>query len=322
MTVRVLATGGTIASHFDGRAWTEIDGHRLVAELRDLPAEVSVTDVATGPSSSLSSDDMVAIAQRIEGAIELGAQGVVVTHGTDTMELTAFVAQLLLGTTPERPPVVFTGSMRAHSHPAPDGPTNLRDAIAVAADPSSVGRDVMVCIGGEIHAADRVRKRNGVSLDAFTSYPFEPIGHVRSGAVTHGAPSLHRRAAEAMAIDVPLVTCHPGMTADGVAAAARTAAGIVIEGFGDLNVPRSIWQPIHEAWQAGTLVVIASSAFTPNRGDDDLRALGAVGAGGLTAQKARLAVMAALASTSTRDEAIEFLHQYALEDARERMTTP
>lgn len=321
MTVHVLATGGTIASHFDGRAWTEIDGGRLVAELGDLPVEVSVADVAAGPSSSLSSDDMVAIARRIEGAIELGAQGVVVLHGTDTMELTAFMAQLLLGTTPERPPVVFTGSMRAHSHPAPDGPTNLRDAITVAADSSSVGRDVMVCIGGELHAADRVRKRDAVSLDAFTSSPFEPIGHVGAGAVTYVATSAPRRAARAIATDVPLVTCHPGISADAVAAA-RNAAGIVIEGFGDLNVPRSIWQPIHEAWHAGTLVVIASSAFTPNRGDDELRALGAVGAGGLSAQRARLAVMAALASTSTRDEAIEFLHQYALDDARERITTP
>ena len=98
MTVHVVATGGTITSHHDGTAWHNLDGPTLIAELDDLPVDVVVRDVAAGPSSNLSVDDMVAIAGHVREALADGAQGVVVIHGTDTMELTAFVTQLLLGT--------------------------------------------------------------------------------------------------------------------------------------------------------------------------------------------------------------------------------
>lgn len=322
MTVHVVATGGTITSHHDGTAWRNLDGPTLIAELGDLPVDVEVHDVAAGPSSNLSVDDMVAIAGRVRDALDAGAEGVVVIHGTDTMELTAFVTQLLLGTQPDRRPVVFTGSMRVHSHPAPDGPDNLRRAIAVAASADAAGRDVMVCLEGALHAADRVRKRHAASVDAFDSAPFAPLGEVTpAGEVRFHRPSPMRAAADGLAGPVPLVTCYPGIAATTLAAALDGARGVVVEGFGDLNVPHSLWAPIHVAWKDGLLVVLASPAFTPNTGGDDLRSLGAVGAGGLTAQKARLAVMAALGTTTDRDAAVAFLHQYALAfDAGDRST--
>lgn len=325
MTVHVIATGGTITSHHDGTSWTNVDGATLIRELGPLPVDVVVREVAAGPSSNLSVDDMVAVAVHVRHALDAGAQGVVVVHGTDTMELTAFVTQLMLGTTDDRRPVVFTGSMRVHSHPAPDGPDNLRRAIAVAADEAAVGRDVMVCVEGAVHAADRVRKRHAASVDAFDSAPFEPIGRVAGphGPVSFVRAGAARRPAAGVAGPVPMVTCYPGIAADVFDGALGDARGIVVDGFGDLNLPRSLWMPVHAAWNAGVLVVVASPAFTPGVGDDDLRALGAVGAGGLPAQKARLAVMAALATTSDRDAAVSFVHQYALEfDAGDRSTTP
>ena len=112
MTVQVIATGGTIASHWDGAEWTNIDGASLIAELGELPVDVHVTDVVAGPSSNLSVDQMVRIARSVQTALAEGADGVVVVHGTDTIELTAFTTQLLLGTDDRRAPVVFTGSMR------------------------------------------------------------------------------------------------------------------------------------------------------------------------------------------------------------------
>lgn len=326
MTVHVIATGGTIASHFDGAAWTEIPGRQLVDELGALSVDVQVHDVASGPSSNLSTADMVAVAERARALLATGADGVVVVHGTDTLELTAFVAQLLLGTGPARRPVVFTGSMRVHSHAQPDGPANLRDAITVAASPTAVGREVLVCLNGELHAADRVTKRSAASVDAFHSLPFRPVGAVVDGAVHFEADAAARRPATAMTSDVPLVTCWPGMPAAVLEAALRTGdggrvRGVVVEVFGDLNGARNLWPVVHGAWKAGTLVVLASRAFTPTAANDDLALLGAVGAGGLTAQKARLAVMAALDSTPDRDDAVAFLHQYALHhDAGERST--
>lgn len=326
MTVHVFATGGTITSHFDGTAWTNVDGPTLVTELGDLGVDVQVHDVAAGPSSNLGIDDMVAIARRVESALADGAQGVVVVHGTDTMELTAFTTQLVLGTQPGRRPVVFTGSMRVHSHPTPDGPDNLRRAIAVAAGDEAVGGDVLVCMGHELHTADRVRKHLAMSTDAFHSLPFAPAGSVAGehGPAVLTAPPTARRPATGIDTRVALVTCYPGITAQAAEAAAAGAVGVVVEGFGDLNVPHAVWGPIHAAANAGALVVIASSAFTSNVGDEGMRALGAVGAGGLTAQKARLALMAALGTEPTdRDAAIDFLHQYALAfDAGDRSTTP
>lgn len=322
MTVHVLATGGTISSHFDGEQWVNLDGRTLVAELGALSVAVTVSDIAAGPSSSLGSDAMVMIARQAQSAIAEGADGVVVVHGTDTMELTAFTTQLLLGTDTTRAPVVFTGSMRPHSHPQADGADNLRSAIAVAAHPGSRGRDVMVCLDGRLHAADRVHKYLAMSIDAFGSSPFPDLGSVTDDGVRFTSHSPVRRPVIDLTGPVPLVTCHPGMSIDALAHATQDAKAVVVEGFGDLNIPNDLWGPLLDAAERGTLVVLASSAFTTNRGDAALRAVGIVGAGGLTAQKARLAVMAALGSTSDRAAAIDFLDQYALTyDAGDRSTT-
>lgn len=321
MTVHILATGGTISSHFDGTQWTNLTGANLIDELGNLPVDVLVDDLTTGPSSSLTTEDMVGIARRIEAALSAGAGGVVVTHGTDNVELTAFVTQLLLGTDASRRPVVFTGSMRAHSHPSPDGPSNLRQAISVATHPDACGRDVMVCFDGTLHAADRVRKHSAMSLDAFHSAPFGPLGFVTENEVRFAQVSPRRSPARSLATSIPLVTCYPGMSPDVVANAARGAVGIVVEGFGDLNLPEPIWQPLFAAREIGTLVVVSSSVFTSNVGDETLRSIGIIGAGGLSSQKARYAAMAALSTTSSRDEAIAFLGQYVLDyDAGDRRT--
>jgi L-asparaginase len=256
---------------------------------------------------------MVAIARRVGTLLTGGATGVVVSHGTDTLELTAFTLQLLLGTTPQRRPVVVTGSMRPHSHPAPDGPGNLRDALAVAASSVAVGQEVLVCLGAEIHAASRVTKLSTDTVDAFTSTPLGSIGRVADGTVRiTGSCGAPRRAASGLSVDVPLVACYPSIPAADVERAAEGHRGLVLEVFGDLNVPRHLWGPVHRITSSGTLVVLASRPFTPTLTNEGLQALGAVGAGGLTAQKARLATMAALSTCADRDDAIAFLHSYAL----------
>ena len=318
-TVRVIATGGTIASHFDGQAWTEVPGRALVDELGRLPVQVEVDDVASGPSSNLTVDDMVAIARRIAAA----PAGVVVAHGTDTIELTAFVADLLLGRSATRPAVVFTGSMRVHSHPAPDGPGNLRDAIALAASGAAVGREVMVCLDGHVHAADRVAKCNARSVDAFTSAPLTTLGTVRDGVVELAAARpATRSGATAFEPAVGLLTAYPGIEPAELDRALAGRRGIVIDVFGDLNVPRQLWAGIHRAWNEGVLVVLASRPFTTTTSTPDLALLGAVGAGGLTAQKARLATMAALGTCTDRDAAAAWLADRALDyDPAERSST-
>jgi L-asparaginase len=328
ITVHLIATGGTIASHFDGQAWTEVPGCALVDELGRLPVHVEVDDVASGPSSNLTVDDMVAIARRVADCIASaeaagGATGVVVSHGTDTVELTAFVTDLLLGRAATRPAVVFTGSMRVHSHPAHDGPGNLRDAIALAAHHSAVGREVMVCLDGQVHAADRVTKCNARSVDAFTSAPLTALGTVHDEVVEFAAarPPI-RSGATAFEPSVGLLTAYPGIDPAELDQALAGRRGIVIEVFGDLNVPRQLWAGIHRAWNDGVLVVLASRPFTHTTSTPDLALLGTIGAGGLTAQKARLAAMAALGTCRDRDGAAAWLAERALDyEPAERSST-
>lgn len=319
--IRVLATGGTISSCLIDGVWTETRGATLVDDAvragklsAELRAHVDVDDVTAGPSSNLTVADMVGIARRVESCL-IGdvsnppASGVVVLHGTDTIELTAFVTDLLLGVQSERRPVVFTGSMRVRSHREPDGPGNVADALQAANSTDAVGRDVLVCLDGTLHAAASVTKVDARSLDAFRSAPLAPIGRVSNGHIDLvGARPTERPAAVGLDVDVPLITCFPGIEPEFVAAAIEGHRGVVLEVFGDLNVPRQLWGPIRAAADAGVLVVLASRAFTETARSDDLELLGAIGAGGLTAQKARLATMAALTTFGDRDGAADFIH--------------
>jgi len=305
--VEVLATGGTIASHHDGDEWTNLDGARLVAELGDLTniADVSVRDIETGPSSHLSVSDMLSIVDQVARSVSAGSDGVVVTHGTDTIELTAFAASLLV---PTGVPVVFTGSMRPHSHLDPDGPANMRASIAAAASGWAGG--VTVCMNGELHSPRYVRKLNASSVDAFYSIPSGPVGRVEDGVVSSIAdvPTQPRlRMPVELCQDVVAVTVFPGMGETDLRRMAGDARGIVIEVFGDLNAPLQIWGPLHEWSSEGRLVVLASGAFTPTVDNDFTRLLGLIGAGGLTAQKARIATMLALSDGRTAGDAGDYL---------------
>lgn len=317
-SVRVIACGGTIASHFDGVDWQQVPGRRLVDELGVLlgadgvPVQAQVDDVAAGPSSNLGVDEMLDIARQAVAAARHG-EPVVVVHGTDTVELTAYLADLLLGADRSAAPVVFTGSMRVHSHPAPDGPGNLRHAVRVATSPAARGRGVLLCFDSRVHAADRVVKCNANSLDAFTSAPGAAVGTVDGDAVRFSEPArLRQLAATGFDTAVGLLAVYPGMSAEELQRALHGRRGLVLEVFGDLNVPRHLWEGIHHARRDGVLVVLASRAFTSTSTSADLELLGAVGAGGLTAQKARLAAMAALGSTDDRDAAAAWLAARAL----------
>jgi L-asparaginase/Glu-tRNA(Gln) amidotransferase subunit D len=121
-----------------------------------------------------------------------------------------------------------------------------------------------------------------------------------------------RSAATSFDPAVGLLTAYPGIEPAELDRALDGRRGIVVEVFGDLNVPRQLWAGVHRAWNDGVLVVLASRAFTHTGTTPDLALLGAVGAGGLTAQKARLAAMAALGTYGDRDAAAAWLADLAL----------
>jgi L-asparaginase len=184
MSTALLATGGTIACTLDAEG-------RAVKTQRaaDLLAAAGVRDVTAVDQGLLSSWDltpaaMLDLARRVEDLLT-EHDGVVVTHGTDTLEETAAFLSFAVRTPGT---VVVTGAMRAADEPGSDGAANLRNALTVAADPAAAGRGALVVFGDEVHLATRVSKRHSAALLPFGSPGTGPVGLVHDGRVVFLAP--------------------------------------------------------------------------------------------------------------------------------------
>src|SRR3954467_12481201 len=192
--VRILAAGGTIA--MTGRA----DGAKLALDAAALAAavagleEVESETVVNLPSAHLTPADQLRIARAARDAAREG-MGVVVTHGTDTLEETALLCDVMHDA---EAPIVFTGAIRPATAPGADGPANLVDAVSVGASEEAAGSGVLVVFGGEIHHARCVRKTDTTSLTAFSSPQTGPLGRV-----TEGHPTMWSRLPRNPPLDPP-----------------------------------------------------------------------------------------------------------------------
>jgi L-asparaginase len=206
--VVLLATGGTISSRGSGTGGAAVasdTGEQVFASL-GVPAAhpVRVVDVFRKGSYLLTVDDMIAICVRIRQALaDPQVLGVVVTHGTDTMEETSYLVDLVHD---DPRPVVFTGAQQAADAEAPDGPGNLSRAIAVAGSPQTRGSGVLLAFAGTIFPAAGVRKSHTTRLDAFANPDFGIAGSVSdAGEVTmHGTTRGTMRGARHGLAPLPL----------------------------------------------------------------------------------------------------------------------
>jgi L-asparaginase len=320
VSVLILTTGGTIASLPDpetGAKRPAVSGEELVATVPGLGevADVRVEEVASESSWNLTPARMLAIARRVNEALaEPEIEGVVVTHGTDTLEETAFLTDITLR---RDRPAVFVGAMRSPDELSPDGPRNLLDAVRVAAAPEAAGAGAVVAMGDEIHAARWVRKLDTGLVTAFGSPRHGPIGRVTPTALDRLAlpPRAYTiDAPDQLAREVPLVNAFPGMDAAVIDAVVEAggAAGLVIEGSGSGNVPGSTVPGFERALARGLAVVIATrvpggggggSGYGSPGGGAQLRELGVLRAGPLSAGKARLLLMTLLAGGRSAEAA-------------------
>ncbi|MHC1557411.1 asparaginase domain-containing protein [Actinomycetospora sp. C-140] len=315
MSVLLVATGGTIASTADGGAGlaARLDGARLLAAAGGAPVgagSVEVLDLATAPSFALGMDDVLRLRATVADALAAGAGGVVVTHGTDTMEETAYGLDLLLD---DPRPVVLTGAQRAADEPGADGPANLRDALTLAADPGVRDDGVLLCFDGRAHAARGVAKRHTLATGAFAS-PLA-LHRVVDGTVHRLARPVRRPPLPVPAHAPPrvdVVACHLG--ADGTfvhAAVAAGARGIVLAATGAGNATPAVVDAVGAAVDAGVTVLVASRVaegpVSPRYagGGAALAARGARFAGDLGPWQAR--VLLALALAADPDDPGRFL---------------
>jgi L-asparaginase len=320
--VLLLATKDTIAYTRRGGRPAILSGAELLAALPpdQLAADVTAEDVSAEPSWDMSPATMLALARRVRSAIaDDGFDGVVVTHGADTMEETAFLADLLAGPAASRGGIVFTGAMRRLDELSSDGPRNLASSIAAAADPRLRRMGAVVCVNDELHAARWVSEVDATGVAAFSSAPFPILGRVVAGKVEPSgtAPPRPPDPVGDPESDVALIKTYPGADATLITAAVDAGArGVVLEGTGKANVPVAFFTSISDLTEWGIPVVIASRRRTRDVslqeiqdmqvGADGLAAaVGAISARGLAAAKARIALMVAL-GTGTAEGAREW----------------
>ena len=313
--ILVLATGGTIAGQADPRATGAYKSGQITAEqlVQSVPGLDKLATFSAEQISSIGSQDMndkvwFALARRIQQALDKNeADGVVVTHGTDTLEETAFFLDNVLH---GDKPVVIVGSMRPATAVSADGPGNLYEAVQVAADPRSRGRGVMAVLNDKIEGARSVTKTNTTSIETFGSANGGPIGYVdTAGGIRFMAQgSGPKRTPYELPTSeqlprVEIVYSHANMDAVPIEdAISHGARGIVLAGVGDGNTSKQALDALEMAAKKGIVVVrstrVRSGFVTRNvEVDDDKN--GFVVSEDLSPQKARVLTQLLIASGVT-----------------------
>jgi L-asparaginase len=313
--ITILATGGTIAGAQSGSAsygyqagsFKVEDLIKAVPNLDQL-AKLSGEQVANIGSQDMNDAVWLKLAKRVNQVLRTDADGVVITHGTDTMEETAYFLNLVAKSDK---PIVLVGSMRPATAVSADGPANLYNAVAVAASPEARKRGVLVVINDEIHQARNVTKMNTTNVETFESPNRGPIGLVNAGTVhwnermdkKHTSQSEFSVERLQKLPEVDILYAHANMDPGLIQAAiAGGADGLVIAGVGDGNMTKPALDVLAKAAESGTAVVRSTRlpeglVLRNNEVNDDK--LGFVASGELNPPKSR--VLLQLALTKTRD---------------------
>jgi L-asparaginase len=293
-----------------------LTGEDLLAAIPGLShlGAVVPTSFRQFPSGDLRVEDIIELAALIEKRFADGLDGVVVTQGTDTLEETAFLLDLML--TADRP-VVLTGAMRHAGLAGADGPANILAAVRVAVSPEASGLGPLVVVNDEVHLARYVRKMHTSSTAAFQSPGLGPIGWVSEDRVRIPLIPRHRTDAVVPPVEgldglprVALLKVGLGSDEALVDAAAKRYDGLVIEGFGGGHVPQAIVEsmkrassriPVIFASRIGTGELYRNTYEAPGS-ETHLLDIGIISAGNLDGNKARLLLILLLSSGRSRDE--------------------
>jgi len=322
--VGVFTLGGTIAMTSDAGSGTgvipRLQAADLLAAVPGLEAsgiDLEVCDVRQLPGASLGLGDVAALTRKIQDRVAAGTiTGAVVTQGTDTIEETSWLLDLLW--TPDAP-VVVTGAMRNPAMAGADGPANLLAAVQVAAAASAHGLGVLVVIAEQVHAAAEVRKAHSTSVTAFVSPNAGPVGQVAEGVVTLWRrparpwlpPGVRARAMDS--IEEPQVAVVPmtlGQDDVVLRAVGERVDGLVVAAFGVGHVPERLVDALTDL--AGRIPVVLASrtgagpvgaktyAFAGS--ETDLLARGLIRSGYLDAYKARILLHVLLAGRADTEQ--------------------
>ena len=302
--MKIDDTGGAVP-HFSGN-----DLMLLMPEIRKL-ANISIFDFGKYPGPHMTPELMLKLSQNIKNELSSNKyNGVVITHGTDTLEETAYFLDLTIKTDI---PIVLTGSMKNSSDPDWDGPRNLSDSILICLNKNSYNLGVLVCLNGEINAASEVTKTHTDNIETFHSLDFGKLGFVEKGRVIFNRlpRKLEVIETEKIVTNVDLIKCYAGMDDKFFRFSANSGiAGMVVEAMGVGNVPPKAFDGIKHVVDKGIPVVLVSRCPAgetldiygyPGAGKW-LHAIGVIFSDYLNGQKARIKLIVALGKTKNLNE--------------------
>lgn len=317
--VAIGTLGGTIAMTESGESCglikPELEVEQLTASVPSLKqiAQIMTRSICNVPSPFLSVDNVSAALDFANYAIQQGADGVVLTQGTDTLEESAYLLDFLWT---HEAPLVVTGAMRSSSHFGADGAMNLHDSVVTAVDPGAQGIGVLVVMAGEVHLASKVTKAHSIDISAFLSPSSGLIGSVREGRLYLSLLPAIRYAAllppSKKHIAVPIVETPFGD--DGALLAAAITLdpqAIVLSAAGAGHVPRDVLPTCDVAIRRGLPLIFASRAgsggtlchtYGYDGAEKDLIRRGAIPAGAISPRKARLSAYVLSAADSSVTE--------------------
>lgn len=309
--ILVVFTGGTFSMMIDrstGGAIPRYSGGELLDMIPQAKrlAEIDYYDFGKYPGPHVTPKLMLQLSQKIKQLLaEKHYDGVIVTHGTDTLEETAYFLDLTINT---EIPIVMIGSMKNSSEPDWDGPRNLIDAIHICLNDNSKNLGVLVCLNGEINAASEVTKIYSDSVESFKSLDFGSLGFVQNGRVIYNRLPHYLEKIETDVIDdnVDMLTVYAGMNEKFFKYSADSgASGIVVEALGVGNVPPPAFEGIKYAVEKGIPVVLTSRCpagetdyiYSYPGAGKHLHDLGVIFADYINGQKARIKLIIVLGKT-------------------------
>ena len=308
--IAIIFNGGTISMKIDEKIKAAVPSLSADEIMSMIPgvedyAEIEAYTFSSMPSPHMTLETMLKLSKFTTELVERDdIDGVVITHGTDTLEETAYLLDLTVKT---KKPVVVTGAMRSGSELGYDGPFNLATSICTAISDEAVGRGVLVCFNGELNSASEVTKANSMALNAFRTPNFGPIGIVDNDNVIFYRDANHLEKYDVSKIEkqVALIKCVVDIDSRYIDYLIEKGyGGIVIEALGRGNVPPKMVEGIKKAIELEIPVVVVSRCFEGRvfesygyeGGGKQLKNLGVIFGDTLPGQKARIKLILAINS--------------------------
>ena len=308
--IAIIFNGGTISMKIDEKIKAAVPSLSAEEIMSMIPgveeyAEIEAYTFSSMPSPHMTLETMLKLSKFTTELVEReDIDGVVITHGTDTLEETAYLLDLTVKT---KKPVVVTGAMRSGSELGYDGPFNLATSICTAISDEAVGRGVLVCFNGELNSASEVTKANSMALNAVRTPNFGPIGIVDNDNVIFYRDANYSEKYDVSEIkkQVALIKCVVDMDSSYIDyLIEKGCGGIVIEALGRGNVPPKMVDGIKKATELNIPVVVVSRCFEGRvfesygyeGGGKQLKDLGVIFGDTLPGQKARIKLILAINS--------------------------